>query len=106
MTIEGDGRGNSPLPERQGTPVSEGRSLQPKRGVDGYTRNSSTNAKEVIERNSVTDVLPYPVILAKNKVPESFRIKGSKERAAKYPSNFEKASYGAPSQQDMDLAQV
>ena len=80
----------------------------PRRGVDGYKRNDSLNAnkKEVIEKNSVADVMPYPTVLAKNKAPEPFRLKGSPQRAAKYPSNFEKPSYGAPGQDDLDLAQV
>lgn len=77
----------------------------PRRGVDGYKLNE-TRTKDVIEKNSVTDVLPYPAILAKGKAPESFRAKSSPYRAAKYPSKFEKPSYGAPTQDDLDLAQV
>ena len=98
MAIEPDAKSKSPLLERQGTPVSEGKSLMPRKGVDGYKRNDSLNAnkKEVIEKNSVADVLPYPTVLAKNKAPEPFRLKGSPQRPAKYPSNFEKPSYGAP----------
>lgn len=97
ITIEPDARSDTPLTERFGVPVTEGRSLNPKKGVDGYKSNGSRIAKkEVIDRNSVTDVLPYPMILAKGKAPESFRAKSSPQRAAKYPSNFEKPSYGAP----------
>jgi hypothetical protein len=80
--------------------------LNPKKGVDGYKSNSSrTTEKEIIEKNSVTDILPYPTILAKGKAPESFRAKSSPQRAAKYPSNFEKPSYGAPAQNETDLVQ-
>ena len=95
MTIEPDSRSNTPLPDRLGTPVTEGKSKIPRRGVDGYKLNE-TRTKDVIEKNSVTDVLPYPAILAKGKAPESFRAKSSPYRAAKYPSKFEKPSYGAP----------
>ena len=46
--------------------------------------------------------------LEKESPPSSTRAKSSPFRPAKYPNNYEKPSYGAPTDDgsDMDLAQV
>lgn len=65
-------------------------------GVDKVKSKQKNETKTKNDPNSVNSVLPYPTKLYGDKVPSPTRAKSSEYRPAKYLSNYEKPSYGAP----------